>query len=195
MLWRQRRLGCRLRGNAGFFCETFASFWGLFFHLDICFLSTLWQIPQTITNIPRCLPQILTLPKFCYHLAHSFSRKNVPFDFERGLFERSWGRPPKAKRHIFPKKRSSRSDTKTPGTDKSLLSPRKYSWRLVAFVKVWEWAREKGENFPFLRTKIKPGVMWFFSPSLRKSFLSSSHYFHQCEPSIIHIILLSSRGK
>ena len=29
--------------------------------------------------------QILTLPKFWYHLAHSFSRKNVPFDFERAF--------------------------------------------------------------------------------------------------------------
>ena len=32
-------------------------------------------MPQTITNIPRCLPQILTIPKFWYHLAHSFSQK------------------------------------------------------------------------------------------------------------------------
>ena len=42
-------------------------------------------MPQTITNIPRCLPQILTVPKFWYHLAHSFSCKNVPFHFERAL--------------------------------------------------------------------------------------------------------------
>ena len=54
---------------------------------EICFLSTPWQMPQTITNIPRCLPQILTVPKFWYHLAHSFSRKNVPFDFERAFWE------------------------------------------------------------------------------------------------------------
>ena len=40
-------------------------------------------MPQTITNIPRCFPQILTLPKFWYHLAHSFSRKNGPFGFGR----------------------------------------------------------------------------------------------------------------
>ena len=38
-----------------------------------------YQMPQTITNIPRCLPQILTVSKFWYHLAHLFSRKNVPF--------------------------------------------------------------------------------------------------------------------
>ena len=37
--------------------------------------------------------QILTVSKFCYHLAHSFSRKNVPFDFERGLFERLLPKP------------------------------------------------------------------------------------------------------
>ena len=36
-------------------------------------------------NIPRCLPKILTVPKFWYHLAHSFSHKNVPFDFERAF--------------------------------------------------------------------------------------------------------------
>ena len=33
-------------------------------------------------------PQILTLLKFWYHLAHSFSRKNVPFDSEREGFLR-----------------------------------------------------------------------------------------------------------
>ena len=53
----------------------------------------------------------------------------------------------KAKRAIFPRKWSSRNDTKTPGTGKSLLSPRKYSWRLVAFVEAWEWAREKVNIF------------------------------------------------
>ena len=54
-----------------------------FSHLEICFLSTLWKMPHMITNIPCFLSQILTVPKFWYHLAHSFSRKNVPFDFER----------------------------------------------------------------------------------------------------------------
>ena len=44
-------------------------------------------MPQTITNIPRCLPQTLTVPKFWYHLAHSFSCKNVPFDFVRAFGE------------------------------------------------------------------------------------------------------------
>ena len=62
-------------------------FLGLYWHFEICFLSTPRQMPQTITNIPRCLPQILTVPKFWYHLAHSFSRKNVPFDFERAFWE------------------------------------------------------------------------------------------------------------
>ena len=44
-------------------------------------------MPHTITNIPRCLPQILRVPKFWYHLAHSFSRKNIPFDFVRAFWE------------------------------------------------------------------------------------------------------------
>ena len=44
-------------------------------------------MPQTITNIPRCLPQILTVPEFWCHLAHLFSCKNVPFDFERAFWE------------------------------------------------------------------------------------------------------------
>ena len=39
----------------------------------------------TDTNIPRCLPQILTVPQFGYHLAYSFSCKIVPFDFERAF--------------------------------------------------------------------------------------------------------------
>ena len=73
----------RHSSSPGFiFVQHLRGFLGQFFHLDICFLSTLRQMPQTITNIPRCLPQILTLPKFWYHLAHSFSWKNVPFDFE-----------------------------------------------------------------------------------------------------------------
>ena len=57
-------------------------------------------MPQTITNIPRCLPQILTVPKFWYHLAHSFSRKNVPFDFERAFWEAE-GALPKPKGPFF----------------------------------------------------------------------------------------------
>ena len=46
---------------------------------------------------------------------------------------------------------------------KSLLSPRKYSRRLVAFVKAWAWAREKVNILLFwtkmVRPKIKPAVV------------------------------------
>ena len=73
---------------AGFiFVQHLRGFLGQYRHLDICLLSTLRIMPQTITNNPPPSPfpsQILTLPKFWYHLAHSFSRKNVPFDFLRG---------------------------------------------------------------------------------------------------------------
>ena len=68
-----------------YFCAIFAWFLGQFCHWDICFLSTPRQMPQTITNIPRCLPQILTLPKFWCHLEHSFSRK-MSLVTLRGLF-------------------------------------------------------------------------------------------------------------
>ena len=57
-------------------------------------------MPPTITNIPRCIPQILTVPKFWCHLAHSFSRKNVPFDFERAFWEAE-GALPKPKGPFF----------------------------------------------------------------------------------------------
>ena len=68
-----------LVAKAGFiFVQLLLGFSGQLCHLEICFLSTLWQMPQTIRNIPRCLQQILTVPKFWYYLAHSFSRKNVP---------------------------------------------------------------------------------------------------------------------
>ena len=74
--------------NAGFiFVQHLCVFLGQLYYLENCILSTPQQMPQTITNIPRCLPQILTVPKFWYHLAHSFSRKNVPFDFERAFWE------------------------------------------------------------------------------------------------------------
>ena len=62
--------------NYIYFCATFAWLLSQFCHLEIYTLSTPWQMPQTITNIPRYLSQILTLPKFWYHLAHSFLREN-----------------------------------------------------------------------------------------------------------------------
>ena len=72
--------------QALFLCNMYLhGFVGQFCHLEICFLSTPRQMPQTITNIPRCLPKILTVSEFWFHLAHSFSRKNVPFDFERAF--------------------------------------------------------------------------------------------------------------
>ena len=37
------------------FVQHLRGFLGQFFHLNICFLSTLRQMPQTITNIPRFL--------------------------------------------------------------------------------------------------------------------------------------------
>ena len=86
-----------------YFCATFAWFLGKFCLLENCFFSTPRQMPQTITNIPGCLPQILTVPKFWYHLAHSFSCKNVPLTL-RGLFERLRGRPLKAQRAILLRK-------------------------------------------------------------------------------------------
>ena len=51
-----------------YFCATFAWFLDSFAIWKFTFLSTLRQMPQTIKNIPRCLPQIVTLPKFWYHL-------------------------------------------------------------------------------------------------------------------------------
>ena len=101
-----------------YFCATFAWFLGQMSHLDIYFLSTPRQMPQTITNIPRCLPQILTLPKFWYHLAHSFSRKNVPFDFERSSWE-GLKAPPQSQKGHFSEKMNVLIDTKTLELSKS----------------------------------------------------------------------------
>ena len=71
------------RITAGFiFVQHLRGFLGQLCFFEICFLSTPQQMPQTITNIPRCLPQILTVPEFWYHLAHSFSRKNEAQDIE-----------------------------------------------------------------------------------------------------------------
>ena len=89
--------------NIGLKQALFLLFLGLFCHLETCFLSTPRQMPQTITNILSCLPQIFTVPKFWYHLAHSFSCKKCPFLLRQG-FLRGRGRPPKAKRDIFPEK-------------------------------------------------------------------------------------------
>ena len=96
-------------GQALFLCNFCVFFSGQLCqlcHLEICFLSTLCQMPQMITNIPRCLPKILTVPKFWYHLAHSFSSKNGPFDFERAFWEAKGAlslakSPLKVKRDIF----------------------------------------------------------------------------------------------
>ena len=74
--------------SAGFiFVQYLHGFLGQFCHLDICILSTHRQMPQTITNITHCLPKILTVPKFWYHLAHSFSREKFALLTLRGLFE------------------------------------------------------------------------------------------------------------
>ena len=67
------------------FVQHLRGFLRQYLHLEICVLSTPRQMPQTITNIPRCLPQILTVPEIWCHLAHSFCCKNVPFDFERAF--------------------------------------------------------------------------------------------------------------
>ena len=87
----------------------------------------------------------------------SFSAK-CPFWFWVGFFERLRGRPPKAKRAIFPRKGSSRNDTKTPGTGKSLLSPRESElekrWTFSPF-----WTK-------MVRTKIKPEIKWQFFKNL-----------------------------
>ena len=69
-----------------YFCATFAWFLGLFWHFEICFLSTLRQMPQTIT--PCCLPKILTVPEFCCHLAHIHFHVKMSLLTLRGLFER-----------------------------------------------------------------------------------------------------------
>ena len=55
----------RMAFRAGFiFVQHLRGFLGQLCYLENCFLSTPRQMPQTITNIPRCLPQILTVPKF-----------------------------------------------------------------------------------------------------------------------------------
>ena len=132
-----------------FLCHT-CVFLGQLRYLEICFLSTHRQMPQMITNIP-CF-----LRRFCYfwsfgiiHLSDLFSRKNVPFDFERAFWEDE-GALSKPKGPFFSRKWSSRNDKETPGTaGKSLLGPRKYLWRLLAFIKAWDWAREKVNIFHF----------------------------------------------
>ena len=75
---------------------------------------------------------------------------------------RGWGRPPKAKRAIFPPKRSSRNDLKAPGPDESLFSSHEYSWRLVAICQSVGVILRKGKHIPLwtkkVRTKIKPDL-------------------------------------
>ena len=98
-------------------------------------------MPLLITNIPHSLQGFWLLPRFGFIIAFNFSEKCSYWLWEG--FLSGWGRPLKAKSAIFPRKRSSRNDTKTPGTGKTLLSPRKYLWCLVAFVEAREWAGEK----------------------------------------------------
>ena len=86
---------------------TFAWFLGQYWHLEICPLFILRQMPQTIINISRCLPQILPLPGVLLSFsAFIFSEKMAL------LTLRGWVCPLKAKRAIFFPKRSSRNDTK-----------------------------------------------------------------------------------
>ena len=77
-------------------------------------------------------------------------------------FLRGWGRPQKAEGVIFLLNQSFKNDTKMPGTDKSLFSPREYSCRLMEFVEEWERVREKLNIYlsdkKIVCTKIKPAM-------------------------------------
>ena len=70
-----------------YFCAKFA--W--FFMLVVPFGNLLFIHALTnVTDDHKYSPfpsQILTVPELWYHLAHSFWRKNVPFDFERAFWE------------------------------------------------------------------------------------------------------------
>ena len=92
-----------------------------------------------------------SLPRFdkCHQTSRIFPRSEQTFASARSFGVISWASffgkmaplalggfsksPLKVKRATFPIKRRSRNVTKTPGTGKCLLSPRKYSWSLVAF--------------------------------------------------------------
>ena len=92
--------------TAGFiFVQHFRGFYvGLYWHFEICFLSTLRQMPQTITNISRFLRRFWQSQSFGIIWRIHFLEK-CPFWLWEG-FLRGWGRPLKAKIKIFPRKRS-----------------------------------------------------------------------------------------
>ena len=110
---------------------------------------TLWQMSREVMNISEDWADFCQCQEFWCHF---LSLEKWSFWLWEGALSLSKS-PLKVKRAIFPPKRSSRNDTETRGTGKSQLSPRKYSWRLVAFVKVWEWAREKVVNIFFFVQK------------------------------------------
>ena len=93
---------------------------------------------------------LIHVPEFWYHafIAFTFSRKwSFGFERERGRHSQS-----QSGRH-FPSKTKLKNETKTPGTDQSLLSPDEYSWSLAAFVNEWEWAWERVNLFSFHHEK------------------------------------------
>ena len=71
-------------GQALFLCKICVVFRPVLEFRDLLFIhaSTNATDDHKYSPFPS---QILTVPKFWYHLAHSFSRKNVPFDFERAF--------------------------------------------------------------------------------------------------------------
>ena len=111
-----------------------------------------------------------SLPRFdkCHETSRIFPRTEQTFASARSFDVISWasfsqkdghfglGRAPSASQKAlskskgtFLRKNECAKWYQNFGNVKSLLSPRKYSWRLVAFVKAWEWAREKENIFHF----------------------------------------------
>ena len=102
---------------------------------------TLQQMPRDVTNISEDWADFCQCQEFwCHFLSFVFSEK-CPFWLWEGTLSLS------KSLNFYEKTKLKKWHTNS--TSKSLLSPWKYSWRLVAFVKVWEWAREKVTIFHF----------------------------------------------
>ena len=128
-------------------------------------------MPQTITNIPRCLPQILTVPEFWCHLAHSFSHKNVPFDFERAFWEAE-GALSKPKGPFLRENECAAKWYQNSGTVKICGRQREYLWSSVAFVEAWIKS-----NFPNGTTSLKTMQMLHKNKACYKYIFNSLSAF------------------
>ena len=90
-------------------------------------------MPQTIANIPRCLPQILPVPGVLVSFLELGKKTVLPLGGRRQPLKK----PSQSQKGHFYVKMNALNDTKTSELSKSAEGNGEYLWSSVAFVEAW----------------------------------------------------------